>query len=142
MSWDEPRCVWCHKTGGTIEPLRVRVPNVPIFSEKEQDIEVLVHAEHKDETRRYYIHLYKNAHTFLWSVLLGTVALMVFAVLGWEPGATAVLIYFGIVLIVFPFSNGATFQVAAVAGIKHTVRFIQVTGAAFIVGGSILLCLS
>ena len=59
MSWDEPRCVWCHRTGGTIEPLRVRVPNVPIFSDKEQDIDVMVHAEHKDETRCYYIHLYK-----------------------------------------------------------------------------------
>ena len=139
MSWDEPRCVWCHKTGGTIEPLRVRVPNVPIFSEKEQDIEVLVHAEHKDETRRYYARLYRFARVFLLAVLLGTMATLSFAVFGRVPGETAVVIYFGIVMIVFPFANGTTFEIA---GIKNSIRFIQITGAAFIVGGSILLYLS
>ena len=102
MSWDEPRCVWCHRTGGTIEPLRVRVPNVPVFSDKERDIDVLAHTEHKDETRRYYARLYKNARTFLWSVLFGTVAMVVFAVLGWEPGAAAVVIYLGVIIIKYP----------------------------------------
>ena len=138
MSWDEPRCVWCHKTGGIIEPLRVRVPNVPIFSDKEQDINVMVHAKHKDEMRHYYARLYKNARTFLLFVLFGTVALIVFAALGWEAGA-AITIYYGVVLIVFPFSNGTTFEIA---GIKNSIKFAQISGAAFIIGGSILLYLT
>ncbi len=136
MSWDEPRCVWCYKTGGIIEALRVHVPNVPIFSDKEQDIDVLVHPEHKAETRRYYARLYKNARRFLWAVLFGIVAVMVFAALGWELGATAVLIYLGIVFVIFPFTTGTTFELA---GIKNSIRLVQITGAAFIIGGSLLL---
>ncbi len=135
MSWDEPRCVWCHKTGGTIETLHVSAPAVAIFSDKEQDLDVLVHTEHKDETRRYYARLYDNARTFLLTVLFGVVALIIFAVLGWELGEAALVIYYGVIFVVFPFATGTTFEVA---GIKNTVRFIQITGAAFIIGGSIL----
>ncbi len=136
MSWDEPRCVWCHKTGGIIEPLCVRVPNVPIFSDKEQDIEVLVHAEHRDETRRYYARLYRYARVFLLAVLLGTMATLIFAVLGGIPGETAVVSYFGIVFVVFPFANGTTFEIV---GIRDSVRFAQITGIVFILAGFALL---
>lgn len=134
--WDEPRCVWCHKTGGTIEPLRVRVPDVPIFSDEEQDSDILVHAEHRDETRRYYARLYSNAHTFQLTMLFGVIALLVFAVLDWELLANTVVIYFGVVLVVFPFCNGTTFDIE---GIKNSVKFARISGATFIIGGSILL---
>lgn len=135
MGWDEPRCVWCHKTGGAIETLRVCVPNVPIFSDKAQDIDVSVHTEHRDETRRYYARLYKNARTFLLTIFLGVIALIIFAVLGWELGEAAVVIYYGVVFIVFPLSNGTTFEIA---GIKNSIKFVQITGVAFIIGGSAL----
>ena len=51
----------------------------------------------------------------------------------------AITIYYGVIFIVFPFSNGTTFEIA---GIKNSIRFAQISGAAFIVGGSILLYLT
>lgn len=138
MGWDEPRCVWCHKTGGATESLRVRVPDVPIFSVAERDMDVLVHTEHRDEARRYYDRVYKNARGFLLSVALGVVSVIVFAVLGWEPGSAAVIVYLGIIFIVFPFTTGTT---VLLVGIRNSVRLARVTGVVFIGAGFSLLSL-
>ena len=138
MGWDEPRCVWCHKTGGTIESLRVRVPNVPLFSDAEREIDVLVQTEHRDEARRYYDRVYKNNRVFLLSMVLGVVALIIFAALGWEPGSAAVIVYFGIIFIVFPFTTGTTVELM---GIRNSVWLARVTGVVFVVAGFALLSL-
>ena len=137
MSWDEPRCVWCHRTGGRIEALTVRAPNA--LGTKEKDVDVLAHANHEDETRRYYACLRKNVRAFVRSVLLGMVALLAFVVFNWEPGATIVLIYLGIIFIVFPFSTDTTLELM---GIKNSVRLARASGVGFILSGFVLLCVA
>lgn len=132
-AWDEPRCIWCHKTDGKLKLLLVRVPNA--FGLKEHDVSVSVHTEHEDETRRYYVLLCRYARTFLLSVLLGVVALVVFAVFDWEPGPSAVVIYYGVIFMALPFATPTTVEMV---GIKNSVRLARVAGVVLIVGGALL----
>lgn len=45
------------------------------------------------------------------------------------------MIHYGVTFI-FSFSNGTTFEIA---GIRNSVRFVQISGAAFSLGGSVAL---
>lgn len=130
---DEARCVWCHKSGGTLKTLSARVPNV--LGTAEREVSVAVHPAHETEAHRHYAYLGRYARTFLLSVLLGVAALLVFAALNWEPGSAAVMVYFGLIFVVFPFSTGTTVELM---GIQNSVRLARVTGAIFIVAGLVL----
>ena len=126
---DEARCVWCHKSGGTLKTLPARVPNT---LGTVGEVSVAVHPEHEAELSRFLAYQRRYARLFLLLVLLGVVALLIFAALGWEAGATSVIAYYGVLFIVFPFATPTTVEMI---GMKSSVRLVRVAGFVLLVAG-------
>lgn len=115
--------------------MRVRVPNLLATAEEQT---VSVHPAHGEKTRRYFGRVRRGARAFTGSILLGLAATAIFLLYFWLPGLCAVLAYYGVILLLFPFSTKATLELL---GVRNSVRLARVTGVSFIVGGAALLYL-
>ena len=137
IGWDEPRCVWCHKTGGTIESVTVRVPEA--LGRKEQDKTVSVHIEHEAETKRYYRHLCRYARLWLAVGVFGIIMGIFLSYLNWIPWFIFIMVYFGVITIVVPHSDDL---IVELAGIKSARTFNRVVGVILVLSGFSLLYLN
>lgn len=123
-----PRCLWTNRTG---EGLReITLPTLDRFAIRAREERVHVLPEHEAELRRFNDYANRYARLFLALMLLGTLALLVFALADSDSGVGVSIALLGLLGIVFPFATPETVQMLGMRSAIRTTRIFGVGVAA------------
>ena len=77
----------------------------------------------------------RGTRAFLESAFLGLIAAVIFLLYLWLLGLCAVIAYYSVIFLLFPFPIDLMLELV---GVRNSVRLARITGFLFIVAGAVL----